>query len=126
MLSLPNTNPRNIPNLLLINRCKLEEGKKILGGRLAGAAPGIDNPCPQGYLLFITVACLGFSDGDNDTVIISSSGGTYEKQTQNFHQGADFVIKTHFEFKMFFFFNKNIYICCHIIIFVKIIHTLVL
>lgn len=65
-----------------------------MGGRLAGAAPGIDNPCPQGYLLFITVAFLGFSDGDNDTVIISSSGGTYEKQTQNFHQGADFVIKT--------------------------------
>lgn len=107
MLSLPNTNPRNIPNLLLINRCKLEEGKKILGGRLAGAAPGIDNPCPQGYLLFITVACLGFSDGDNDTVIISSSGGTYEKQTQNFHQGADFAIKT-LQIKNgdFFFFHK--------------------
>lgn len=69
----------NIPNLLLINRCKLEEGKKIFGGRLAGAPPGIDNPCPQGYLLFITVAFLEFSEGDSDTIIISSSGGTGNK-----------------------------------------------
>lgn len=106
MLSLPNTNPRNIPNLLLINRCKLEEGKKILGGRLAGAAPGIDNPCPQGYLLFITVACLGFSDGDNDTVIISSSGGTKNKPRTSI-RGQILQLK-HFKLKMgiFFFFIK--------------------
>lgn len=73
-----------------------------MGGRLAGAPPGIDNPCPQGYLLFITVAFLEFSEGDSDTIIISSSGGTGN------HHGADFVIKTPFELKMgiFLFFIK--------------------